>query len=171
MLIDASLGRACCCCGKLPAECTPTPAETADALNVRMNTAQSGIANGSVLPIAGSSRVIGTAISYDAANHAVVINEAGVYAFNWQVLVQSVDAAGPVVISLQSLDGTTVLATSGALAVPTDGGTEVSGSTVAQLPAGSSWVLVNNSGVPISIAVAGTAPAAFAASLNVFKLT
>lgn len=169
MLIDASLGRACCC-GKVPAGCTPSPVQTADALNVRMNTAQSAIANGSVLPIAGSTRLIGTALSYDAANHAVVVNEAGVYAFNWQVLAQSVGEAGPVVISLQSLDGATVLATSGALAVPTDSGTVIPGSTVAQLPAGSSWVLVNSSGVPISIAVAGTAPAAFAASLNAFKL-
>ena len=87
------------------------------------------------------------------------------------MLTQSVDAAADVVLALQSLDGTTVLATSGAIEVPTEGGTLVSGTAVAFLPAGTTWALVNASGAAISIPVAGTAPASFAASLVVAEIS
>lgn len=182
MIIDASLGRPSCTdytpCGNCPPQnvqpLAPTPAppvqERAAALNVQMNTAQTAIANGAVIPLNGSIRQSGNGLCYDAANHAVVIGAPGIYAFDWQVLVQSADAEGDVVIALQALDGSPVLGYSGALAVPTDGGTLISGSAVAQLRPGTEYALVNVSGTPINIPVAGTAPASFAASLNVTEV-
>lgn len=184
MIIDASLGRASCSAFPSCSSCTPTPVqpltpqpvmppppqERAAALNVQMNTAQTGIANGAVIPLTGSIRQSGNGLCYDAANHAVVIGAPGIYAFDWQVLVQSADGVADVVIALRSLDGTAVLGLSGAIAVPIDGGTLISGSAVAQLRPGMEYALVNASGVPINIPVAGTAPASFAASLNVTEV-
>jgi hypothetical protein len=74
------------------------------------------------------------------------------------------------VIVLQSLDGQTVLGLSGVPAEAAGNGALLSGTAVAALPAGSAWVLVNASGAAIDIPVAGTAPAAFAASLTVTEV-
>lgn len=167
MLIDASLGTACCC---PPVPVTPAQPTEPDALFVQMSTAQTAVANGAVLPLAGNIRQIGNGLSYDAANHAVTVNEAGVYAFDWHVLVQSAADAADAVIALQSLDGSTVLATSGAASVPADGAALVSGHTVAALQAGTAWALVNVSGAAINLPVAGTAPAVFAAALTVAQI-
>ena len=179
-MIDASLGRAGCCCGQNAAGqvfaeaagmCCPTPVQSAsDALSIQLANTQSAVANGAVIPLGGSVRQIGTALTYDPANHAVAVNEPGVYAFRWSVLVQSTDAPADAVISLQSLDGSAVLASSGAIDVPAEGGTLVCGTAVAQLCPGTSWALVNNSGVPVNVPAAGTAPAAFAASETVVKV-
>jgi len=174
MLIDASLGRACGC-GAVPVQqMQPQPVlpqrTEPDALFVQMSTAQTDIASGAALPLAGSVRQIGDGISYDAANHAVVVCEPGVYAFDWNVLVTAAAAGDDVVITLQSLDGTTVLASSGAVAVPAEGGVLLSGHAVAPLRAGSAWALVNASAGAVSIPVAGAAPAVFAASLTVAEV-
>ncbi|MBP0988349.1 MAG: hypothetical protein J6S92_08720, partial [Oscillospiraceae bacterium] len=72
---------------------------------------------------------------------------------------------------LQSLDGQTVLGLSGTLAAAAENGTVISGSAVAALPAGTSWVLVNASGGALDIPVAGTAPASFAAVLTVTEVS
>ena len=176
MIIDASLGRPSCssCSQQAPQPLAPPPTapqtERAAALNVQMNTAQTAIANGAVIPLTGSIRQSGNGICYDAANHAVVIGAPGIYAFDWQVLVQSAAAAADVVIALQSLDGTAVLGISGAIDVPAASGTLISGSAVAQLRPGTEYALVNVSGAPINIPVAGTVPASFAASLNVTEV-
>ena len=168
MLIDASSGTACCCTPVPPAQ--PTPPTEPDALFVQMSTAQTGIATGAALPLAGSVRVFGDGLSYDAANHAVVVTETGVYEVQWHVLTQSAAAAADVVLAFQSLDGTASVGTSGALAVPAEGGTLVSGHTIALLRAGTAWALVNVSGGAINIPAAGTAPAAFAAALSVTEV-
>ena len=175
MLIDASLGTASCGGAVMP-EQTPAsqrfrpPAEP-DDLTIQMNVTQTAIASGAALPLAGSVRQIGDGLSYDAANHAVVVNETGVYFFNWNVLVQAAEETTDVVIALQSLDGTVLLATSGAPAVTADDAVLISGSAIARLRAGTAWALVNVSGAAISVPVAGTAPAAFAASLNVAEIS
>ena len=184
MIIDASLGRASCSAFPTCSNCSqqpmqpltpqpvmmPPPQERAAALNVQMNTAQTAIANGAVIPLAGSIRHSGTGLGFDAANHAVVIGAPGIYAFDWQVLVQSAEETGDVVLALQSLDGTAVLGFSGTMDVPTEGGTLISGSAVAQLRSGTEYALVNVSGAAINIPVAGTTPASYAASLNVSEV-
>ena len=175
MMIDASLGRAGCGCPQNLPVPQPVPPFVPDAgvsaLNIQLATAQASVAPGAVLPIGASVRQYGDALSYDAANHAVAVNAPGLYAFDWQVLTQSAGEETDAVISLQSLDGTAVLASSGALAVPTEGGTLISGSAVARLQPGTSWALVNNSGAAIALPAAGTAPAAFTASMTVTSLS
>lgn len=181
MLIDASMSRQNCCqyppypfppqpFPPTPVPPVPVPPQEPDTLNVTLATAQTALANGAAIPMNGALRQSGNGLSYDGASRAVLVNEAGVYAFDWHVLVQSAEAAGDVVIVLQSLDGQTVLGTSGALDVPTEGSTTVSGSAVAYLPAGTAWVLVNASGSAINIPAAGTAPTVFAASLRVTEV-
>ncbi len=171
-MIDASLGRAGCC-GSLP-PFPPRPLPPAvpsepDAIQIRLATAQTGLANGAAVPLSGVVRQIGNGLSYDTANRAVTVNEPGVYQFCWFVLAQPAAAADPV-IALQSLEGQTVLGYSGVPAAAAENGALLSGSAVAALPAGSAWVLVNASGEAIDIPVAGTAPASFAASLTVTQI-
>lgn len=175
MMIDASLGRAACCgfpggFPQPPVPPVPLPRTEPDAIQIQLATAQTALANGAAIPLSGVTRVIGNGLSFDAANHAVAVNEAGVYAFDWHVLVQSAAAEDPV-IALQSLDGQTVLGLSGTLAAAAANGTVLSGAAVAALPAGTSWVLVNASGGVIDIPVAGTAPALFAAVLTVAEIS
>ena len=182
MLIDASYGRGGCCPyppypyppqpsqPPQPQPPVPVPRTEPDTLSVQLATAQTALANGAAIPMTGTLRQTGDGLSYDTASRAVLVSEAGVYAFVWQVLVQSDGAAADAVIALQSLDGQTVLGYSGALAVPADGGTLVTGSAVAYLPAGTAWALVNVSGAPINLPVTGTAPAVFAASMTVTEV-
>lgn len=178
MIIDASLGRAACCGfpGGLPqpfpppAPPVPLPPAEPDAIQVQLATAQTALANGAAIPLSGTARLIGNGLRFDAANHAVAVSEPGVYAFQWYVLVQSAGAADPV-IALQSLDGQTVLGYSGTLAAAAENGAVISGSAVAALPAGTSWVLVNASGNTLDLPVAGTAPASFAAVLTVTEVS
>ena len=173
MLIDASLGRASCC-GFPPAmgqpfpprPNPPVPSAEPDAIQIRLATAQTGIANGAAIPLSGIVRQFGNGLTYDTANRAVTVNEAGVYRFDWHVLVQTPNGTAAVIV-LQSIDGQTVLGVSGVPAEQADDGALLSGTAVAALPAGSAWVLVNASGEAIDIPVAGTAPAAFATSLTV----
>ena len=177
-MIDASLGRAACCGfpGGMPQPPVPPfppiplPPTEPDAIQVQLATAQTALANGAAVPLSGVTRVIGNGLSFDTANHAVAVNEPGVYAFDWHVLVQSTAAEDPV-IALQSLDGQTVLGLSGTLAASAANGTVLSGAAVAALPAGTSWVLVNASGGAIDIPVAGTAPASFAAVMTVAEIS
>ena len=184
MIIDASLGRAGCCgysCGMpqpqpplppLP-PFPPQPPQTAvpDTLQVQLATAQTGIANGAVIPLSTVLRQTGNGLSFSAATHAFTVNDAGVYAIDWTVLVQSAGgAAAAPVIALQSLDGQTVLGYSGVPEAAAADGTQLTGRSVAALPAGSSWVLVNASGEALDVPLAGTAPAAFAATLTVAEL-
>lgn len=174
MIIDASLGRAACCGfpGGLPQHVPPVPLPSSepDAIQVQLATAQTALANGAAIPLSGTARQIGDGLRFDAANHAVAVSTPGVYAFQWHVLVQTAGTADPV-IALQSLDGQTVLGYSGTTAASAGNGIAVSGSAVAALPAGTSWVLVNASGDAIDIPVAGTAPASFAAVLTVAEIT
>ena len=174
-MIDASLGRASCC-GFPPAmgqpfpprpnPPVPVPSAEPDAIQIRLATAQTGIANGAAIPLNGIVRQYGNGLTYDTANHAVTVNEAGVYRFDWHVLVQTPNGTAAVIV-LQSIDGQTVLGISGVPAEQSDDGALLSGTAVAALPAGSAWVLVNASGEAVDIPAAGTAPAAFAASLTV----
>lgn len=178
MIIDASLGRATCCGfpGGMPAPVPPPmppiplPPTEPDAIQIQLATAQTALANGAAIPLSGVTRLIGDGLRFDAANHAVAVNEAGVYAFDWHVLVQIAGGEDPV-IALQSLDGQTVLGYSGTLAAAAANGVVIGGTAVAALPAGTSWVLVNASGGPIDIPVAGTAPASFAAVLTVTEIS
>lgn len=179
MIIDASLGRASCCGfpggmpqpAPPPAPPVPLPRTEPDAIQVQLATAQTALANGAAIPLSGTVRRIGNGLSFDAANHAVAVNEAGVYAFAWHVLVQTAAGSDAPVIALQSLDGQTVLGLSGTLAAAAENGTVISGSAVAALPAGTSWVLVNASGGALDLPVAGTAPAAFTAVLTVTEVS
>lgn len=178
MIIDASLGRATCCGfpGSFPQPVPPPvppiplPPTEPDAIQVQLATAQTALANGAAVPLTTISRQIGNGLSFNAATSAVTVNEPGVYLFNWHVLVQATAENDPV-ISLQSLDGQTVLGLSGAPNASTTDGTVVSGSAVAALPAGTSWVLVNATGEPINIPVAGTAPSTYAASMTVTEVS
>ena len=175
-MIDASLGRASCC-GFPPGSTQPFPPRPnlplpqtePDAIQIRLSTAQDALANGAAIPLSGVVRQIGGGLSYDPANRAVSVSEAGVYRFDWHVLAEPENGAAPVIV-LQSLDGQTVLGSSGVPAEAAENGALLSGTAVAALPAGSAWVLVNASGAPIGIPVAGTAPAAFAASLTVTEV-
>lgn len=175
-MIDASLGRASCC-GFPPGITQPFPPRPnpslprtePDAIQIQLSTAQTALANGASIPLSGVARQIGNGLSYDPANRAVAVSEAGVYRFDWHVLAAAEDDTAPVIV-LQSLDGQTVLGTSGVPAESAENGALLSGTAVAALPAGSAWVLVNASGAAIDIPVAGTAPAAFAASLTVTEV-
>ena len=175
-MIDASLGRAGCC-GSLPGipqMMPPRPFPPAvrtepDAIQIRLSTAQTALANGASVPLSGTVRQIGNGLSYDPANRAAAVSEAGVYRFDWHVLAEADADTAPVIV-LQSLDGQTVLGWSGVPAGAAENGALLSGTAVAALPAGSAWVLVNASGAAIDIPVAGTAPAAFAASLTVTQV-
>ena len=176
-MIDASLGRASCCgfppgmsqpFPPRPNPPVPLPQSEPDMIQIRLTTAQTALANGAAIPLTGTVRQNGSGLHFDTANRAVQVTEAGVYLFQWHVLVQS-DAAAPV-IALQSLDGQTVLGYSGVPAGAAESGVLVSGSAAAALPAGTAWVLVNASGDIIDIPVAGAAPAAFAASLTVTEI-
>ena len=177
MMIDASLGRAGCC-GSVPGmpqpfpprpnPPVPFPRTEPDMIQIRLTTAQTALANGAAVPLTGTVRQNGNGLLFDPANRAVQVTEAGVYLFQWHVLVQS--AAAAPVIALQSLDGQTVLGYSGVPAGAAESGVLVSGTAAAALPAGTAWVLVNATGDTIDIPVAGTAPAAFAASLTVTEI-
>lgn len=175
-MIDASLGRASCC-GFPPGIPQPFPPRPnpslprtePDAIQIRLSTAQTALANGAAIPLSGVVRQIGNGLSYDPANRAVSVSEAGVYRFDWHVLAETADDTAPVIV-LQSLVGQTVLGLSGVPAEAVGNGALLSGTAVAALPAGSAWVLVNASGAAIDIPVAGTAPAAFAASLTVTEV-
>ena len=179
MIIDASLGRASCCGYPQPQPPfppqppIPVPPTEPDAIQVQLATAQTAVANGAAIPLTGVIRQIGDGLTFNPATGSIAVNEAGVYVFHWQVLVQAsegTDAAAPVIV-LQSLDGQTVLGYSGVTAEAAADGALISGTAVAALPAGTSWVLVNASGAAIDIPLAGTAPAAFAASLTAYELT
>ncbi len=176
-MIDASLGRASCCgfpqgipqpFPPRPNPPVPLPQSEPDMIQIRLTTAQTALANGAAVPLTGTVRQSGNGLHFDPANRAVQVTESGVYLFQWHVLVQS-DAAAPV-IALQSLDGQTVLGYSGVPAGTAASGVSVSGTAAAALPAGTAWVLVNVTGDPVDIPVAGTAPAAFAASLTVTEI-
>lgn len=175
MIIDASLGRASCCGYPQPfppQPPIPVPPTEPDAIQVQLATAQTAVANGAAIPLTGVIRQIGDGLTFNPATGSIAVNEAGVYAFHWQVLVQAAegaDAVAPVIV-LQSLDGQTVLGNSGVTAEAAADGALISGTAVAALPAGTSWVLVNASGAALDIPLAGTAPAAFAASLTVYEL-
>ena len=51
-----------------------------------------------------NSRVIGSGLSFDAGNNAVVIADAGTYLFLWHV-AGNVPQTSDLLISLESLDG------------------------------------------------------------------
>lgn len=180
MIIDASLGRANCCAFPQPyppqpvppfppQPPVPVPPTEPDAIQVVLATAQTAIANGAVIPLTGVVRQLGNGLSFNPATGSVAVNEAGVYVFQWNVLVQSAGDEAPV-IALQSLDGQTVLGYSGIPAAAATDGAVISGTAIAALPAGTSWALVNATGAPLDVPVAGTAPAAFAASLTVYEI-
>ena len=190
-MIDASLGRASCCgsCSGMqpcppfpppfppqpvppqPFPPIPVPQQEPDSIQLRLAAAQTALANGAAIPFASAVRQIGNGLRYDAGSGAVTVQEPGVYAFSWQVLVQAPaeDTAAPV-IALQSLDGQTVLGYSGIPAAAAANGALVSGTAVAPLPAGTAWVLVNASGAPLDIPAAGTAPAVFAGNMTVTEV-
>lgn len=187
MIIDASLGRANCCgypCGMQQQPCPPpqpTPPQIfppqppqpamPNTLQLQLATAQTALANGAVVPLSTIVRQTGSDLSFSAANSAFTVNKTGVYTINWTVLVQtSGGGTADPVIALQSLDGQTVLGYTGTLNADMTNGAQLTGHTVALLPAGSSWVLVNATGEAIDIPVAGTAPAAFAASMTVVEV-
>lgn len=183
MIIDASLGRnnSCGCgcdcgCGTYPTcptirpDCGTGGSNAPDAFTVQLATAVTALPDGATLPLSGTVRISGNGLSYDSANCAVVINEAGVYHFSWDVLTQSTSEELPIVIALQSLDGATVLAYSGTAAADAAGSTLVSGETTAALAAGTAWVLVNRSGAAINLPAAGTPPTAFTAQLTVTEV-
>ena len=144
----------------------PAVSAEPDTLQLNLAAAQTGIANGAAIPLTGTVRQTGNGLRYDAATHAIAVNEAGVYTFIWNVLVRTENGEAPV-IQLQSLDGRTVLGVSGLPAETAENGAQLSGSAAAYLPAGTAWVLVNASGAALDIPSAGTAPAVFAASVTV----
>ncbi len=196
-MIDASLGRASCCgfpscmppfpppfpppCPPpfppqpdppQPATTIPTAPSEPGGIQLRIAAAQTTLANGAVIPFTSAVRQLGSGLRFDQGTGAVSVMESGVYAFNWQMLVQipTDDTAAPV-IALQSLDGQTVLGYSGIPAAAAVNGALLSGTAVAFLPAGTMWVLVNASGAPMDILTAGSAPAVFAGSMSVTEIS
>lgn len=184
MIIDASLGRANCCgypCGMQPQFPSqpqfpqpqpqpPMPPQPAmpNTLQLQLATAQSALANGAAIPFSTVTRQTGNGLSFNSATNAFTVNQTGVYDIDWTVLVTA--TTGNPVIALQSTDGQTVLGYTGTLNADATDGTQLTGHTVALLPAGSSWVLVNATGEAIDVSLAGTAPAAFAASMTVAQV-
>lgn len=181
MIIDASLGRSGCCgypsCTPQPPSppscqpaAPPCPLTEPDAVQVVLAAAQTGVASGAAIPLAGAVRQIGNGLSFDSTNHAVIVNEPGVYTFNWQVLVQIGGDGTDAVITLESLDGQTILGRSGVPAAVTGDGALITGSAVAALPAGTAWILVNSSAAALDIPVVGTAPNTFSAAMTVSEV-
>lgn len=189
MIIDASLGRASCCgypCGMQqqcptqpfppqpfppqPPQPQPTPQPAMpNTLQLQLATAQTALASGAAIPFSTIARQTGNGLSYNTANSAFTVNETGVYDIDWTVLVTATGSEDPV-IALQSLDGQTVLGYTGTVNGAATDGAQLTGHAVALLPAGSSWVLVNATGAAIDVSLAGTAPAAFAASMTVTEV-
>lgn len=180
MIIDASLGRSGCCgypsC--TPQQPSPPPCQPAappcqltepDAVQVVLAAAQTDVASGAAIPLAGAVRQIGNGLSFDSTNHAVIVNEPGVYTFNWQVLA-SITGGTDAVITLESLDGQTILGRSGVPGALTTDGALITGSAVAALPAGTAWVLINSSADALNIPVVGTAPNTFSAAMTVAEV-
>lgn len=165
------VGYGCGCCSSLIPPCPTTPVtSTISAISHQQNTAVASLAVGDSVPFDSTGRAIGTDIGYNSTNNAFVINTPGTYFFTWDVLVQATETAGDVLLRLQTLDGMNSLALSGANEVSTEAGSDVSGSTIATLPAGANVVLVNAGAAPITLPEAGTAPQAFVASMTVVRI-
>lgn len=183
MIIDAGMGRSCCgvsgysaaaacgCCPTMLPDCPTNGSSSAvSAISNQQTASMDTLAVGDSVPFDSTSRVIGTDITYDSTNNAFVINTAGTYFFTWNVLTESTDGESDVLLRLQTLDGMTALALSGADNVPAATSTLVSGSTIATLPAGAHVVLVNAGAAAITLPAAGTAPQAFVADMTVIRI-
>lgn len=188
MIIDAGMGRSCCgvgsystnpataygCCPTAIPSCPPngsgTPSVAVSAITNQHTIAVETLAVGDSVPFDSTSRVIGTDITYDSTANAFVINTAGTYFFTWDVLTETTDGESDVLLRLQTIDGMTALALSGADNVLTTSSSLVSGSTVATLPVGARVVLVNAGTTPITLPGAGTAPLAFVAGMTVVRI-
>lgn len=183
MIIDAGMGRSCCgvsgysaaaaygCCPSAIPSCPSNGTSSAvSAISNQQTAAVETLAVGDSVPFDSTSRVIGTDITYDSTNNAFVINTAGTYFFTWNVLTETTDGESDVLLRLQTLDGMTALALSGADNVLTTTSSLVSGSTIATLPAGARVVLVNAGTAAITLPEAGTAPQAFVADMTVVRI-
>ena len=89
-------------------------------------------------------RLVGSDLAFDAANNAVTVAADGTYLIIWHVS-GTLPAAGDLMISLDSQDGATTYALSGASAPTANLSQTVTGSTAVPLTAGSSLALRNRS--------------------------
>ncbi len=160
------------CCSPLipPCPTTPPAASTISAISNQQNTAVAALAVGDSVPFDSTGRAIGTDIGYNSTNNAFVINTPGTYFFTWDVLAEATGTAGDILLRLQTLDGMTSLAFSGADEAAVDTSSLISGSTIVSLPAGANVVLVNAGTAPIALPEAGTAPQSFVAGMTVVRI-
>ncbi len=164
-------GYGCGCCSPLIPPCPTSPvAATISAVSNQQTAAVAALAVGDSVPFDSTGRAIGTDISYNSTNNAFVINTPGTYFFTWDVLAEATGTAGDILLRLQTLDGMTSLAFSGADNAAVDTSSLISGSTIVSLPAGASVVLVNAGTAPIALPEAGTAPQAFVAGMTVVRI-
>ncbi len=151
--------------------CPSVPVNTGSAITNQQTTAVPAVAVGASVPFDSTSRVFGNDLAYDSTNNAIIINTAGTYYFAWNVLAEPAEAATDVLFTLRTLDGSIVLAYSGAdITTAEEGSVLVSGNTVAALPAGARVVLVNTGTTAVALPEAGTAPQAFVAEMTVVRI-
>lgn len=127
-----------------PAGATGPTGPTVDsALYNQLPSSTAVIAPAAVIPMA-NVRLVGSDLTFDAENNAVMVATDGTYLVIWHVS-GTMPTAGDLMISLVSQDGTTLYALSG-FTVPSGNLSQtVTGSTVVALTAGSSLVLRNQS--------------------------
>lgn len=117
-----------------------------------------------------NSRVIGSGLSFDAGNNAVVIADAGTYLFLWHV-AGNVPQTSDLLISLESLDGTTVYALSGDDTRANNPYNTTTGSTAVALAENASVVLRNRSTGTLTLTpLSGQGGAQYTNSMTVVRV-
>ena len=120
---------------------------------------------GSPVPVGGTASA-GTDVSFDPAENAVNVTNAGTYLILWNVLADSPAGGGDTVLTLEDQNGTVLGSSGGA-----PGSSAVSGSAVATLSAGDSIRLMNRSNDSITMnGVTGT-PDSYSSGMSVVRLS
>jgi hypothetical protein len=116
-------------------------------------------------------RIIGQDLQFDDANDAVRIMKSGTYLFVWHVPARAASDMH-VIITLETEDGTTVYAHSGAIYYSAgDDVAMVNGSTAVRLMAGDAVVLRNRSNNAIQlVTLRGSSTAAHSNSMTVTRV-
>ena len=130
-----------------------------------------GLPDASAIALPGV-RTVGDALSYDGTTGEVTVNQPGTYLFQWNLLAGKTNDTdgGDILVTLESADGATRYAQSGA---PVTAGETVAlnGQTAVDLPAGAVLRLVNQSGKPIDLRTADSgAGTSYAGSLSVTEI-
>ncbi|BCN32106.1 complement C1q domain-containing protein [Anaeromicropila herbilytica] len=131
------------------------------------------IPNGGVITFdrTPNDRVVGIGVSFDPTTGIITIQKASIYLFNWTFLATTTDPSGSIVIALENTNGQQY-ALSGNIIIPAlTIANSFSGSTLLDLPIGTTLRFVNRSGHDIVLRPAiGTAGNAFSGSLTVTRI-